>query len=388
MKTTIFVPTKINVGFQNRSDTYTKKLAYVIYFDQKGVLRKETSWNSWRDKKIENQIYENNPTSGFVLNKKVGDYVSDWNHRQAYVRVYDPRDFEFEITIENLLYILENASSIKGKGLEGDFVYGWNGKDLVLLPTESPDYKEISEFNKILHSNNYIKAKDLILGATYKTKDNQEYIYMGRFDYWSTKYEYGTNKYGNRDYNNYTIKDINKGKHYYFILKRNDFDSYYTLKIKNLGDKFIECVSSECVENYADLFDKLECTTDYSPYDESKDVYELRELEEFELQFKDGNLNYQNRYFYGNINGQYEKLEIHKYNNLNDVELKNNNGFYVRIKDQENYRYEGDYWRNTRKSIFIEPLFSGTIEEIYNYFKPSLRCQYLKNNKLYRKDKK
>ncbi len=59
MKTNIFIPEKINVGFQERSDTYTKKLAYVIYFDQKGVLRKEASWNSWRDRKIDNIIHEN-----------------------------------------------------------------------------------------------------------------------------------------------------------------------------------------------------------------------------------------------------------------------------------------------------------------------------------------
>ena len=84
--------------------------------------------------------------NGFVLNKKVGDYSSGWNHRQAYCRIYDPRNFEFEITIENLLYILENANSIKGKGLEGEFVYGWDGKDLVLMPVESPDYKQIAEY--------------------------------------------------------------------------------------------------------------------------------------------------------------------------------------------------------------------------------------------------
>lgn len=35
MNTNIFVPTKINVGFQERKDTYTGKLAYVIYFDEK-----------------------------------------------------------------------------------------------------------------------------------------------------------------------------------------------------------------------------------------------------------------------------------------------------------------------------------------------------------------
>ena len=117
MKTTIFLPSKINVGFQNRNDTYTKKLAYVIYYDNKGVLRKEKSWDGWRDKTIPNEEYDNIPTSGFVLNKKVGGYDTGWNHRQTYVRVYDPRNFEFEISVPNLLYILENATSTKGKGL-------------------------------------------------------------------------------------------------------------------------------------------------------------------------------------------------------------------------------------------------------------------------------
>ncbi len=38
-----FIPSKIKVGFQERSDTYTGKLAYIIYYDNKGVLRKERS---------------------------------------------------------------------------------------------------------------------------------------------------------------------------------------------------------------------------------------------------------------------------------------------------------------------------------------------------------
>ena len=151
MNSSIFVPKTINVGYQNRSGTYTGKLAYVIYYDEKGKLRKEASWNSWRDDKIPN--------------KKAGDYSTGWDHRHAYCRVYDPRGFEFEITIENLLYILENANCIKGKGLEGEFIYGWDGKDLVLMPVESPDYKQISEFNKIIHNNETIKAKDLLAQA-------------------------------------------------------------------------------------------------------------------------------------------------------------------------------------------------------------------------------
>ena len=71
MKSNIFIPKTINVGYQNRSGTYTGKLAYVIYYDEKGKLRKEASWNSWRDKKIPNEEFDNVPTTGFVLNKKV-----------------------------------------------------------------------------------------------------------------------------------------------------------------------------------------------------------------------------------------------------------------------------------------------------------------------------
>ena len=185
MNNNMFIPKQINVGFQKRGGTYTGKLAYIIYFDEKGTLRKEASWNGWRDKNIENQIVDNAPTEGFVLNKKAGGYDTGWNHRQTYCRVYDPRGFEFEITIENLLYILEFCTSTKGKGLEGEFVYSWDGKDLVLLPVDTPDYKEIKEYNDIVHNNLTIKAKDLKVGATYLTKDNSEYIYMGRFDCYS-----------------------------------------------------------------------------------------------------------------------------------------------------------------------------------------------------------
>src|SRR5699024_10256818 len=106
------------------------------------------------------------------------------NHRQTYVRVYDPRGFEFEITVQNLLYILENATSTKGKGLEGDFIYGWDGKDLVLIPCEAPDYKELVEYNKKIHDRVKLKGKDMILGATYLNKNNVKLVYLGRFDEW------------------------------------------------------------------------------------------------------------------------------------------------------------------------------------------------------------
>ncbi|MFM6399705.1 MAG: hypothetical protein ACKPFF_23760, partial [Planktothrix sp.] len=70
METTkLFIPTKLKVGFVHRKDTYSQRLAYITYYDSKGVLRKETSWENWRDKSIEPIEVENTARSGFILNK-------------------------------------------------------------------------------------------------------------------------------------------------------------------------------------------------------------------------------------------------------------------------------------------------------------------------------
>jgi hypothetical protein len=344
MKSNIFIPKQINVGFQERNDTYTKKLAYVIYFDNKGVLRKETSWNSWRDNKIDNIIYDNVPTEGFVLNKKVGDYVSDWNHRQAYVRVYDPRDFEFEITIENLLYILENASSIKGKGLEGLFTYGWNGKDLILMPVDSPDYQEISKFNELVYENKSIKAKDLKIGATYLTKQNEKWIYIGKFNYhgWRSK----------------------EKKYFWFFNERGNFEQIITL-----SSKIIDIIDENCVSNYADIFDKMESDYHYSPYDNIKDEYIAYTLEEFKEKVEsDSNW----LYFYDN---SHEKIELRKRNNVLQIGRK--------VVKQSN-----SYWNNhSYTETEYTDLQYSSFEEVYALVLPHYKNEYLENGKFFRRDR-
>jgi len=112
---TLLTTSKIVVGYQEREDTYTKKLAYIIYYDNKGVLRKEKSWRGWIDSgdsgyrneyvdgkytrvlheelvrgPLPTHEFENVPTEGFVLNKKAGGYSTGWNHRAASCRVWDP----------------------------------------------------------------------------------------------------------------------------------------------------------------------------------------------------------------------------------------------------------------------------------------------------------
>lgn len=375
MKSSIFIPKTINVGYQNRSDTYTGKLAYVIYYDEKGKLRKEASWNSWRDENIPNEEFENVPTSGFVLNKRAGGVEESWgwNARKTYCRIYDPRNFEFEITIENLLYILENTNSIKGKGLEGEFVYGWDGKDLVLMPVESPDYKQIAEYNVIIHNKETIKAKDLIIGATYLTKDNQERIYIGKFEH----YSYGGSSDGKQfwfAYKYYGYDYVNGQKVY-----RKDYTWSFAVH-KSISGKFIKCIDESCTSEYSTIFDRLEHYECYCPYDKSKDKYIDYSFEEFEQLIADGKKSFLSNK--NSVNGAF----------LYDV-FKNNDGLYT---VEMNYRWNSvgspehtdyinrfrfdvkrvnSYWSTRNEYTFIPTM----LEEIYQRLHPCYRIEYLKN---------
>ncbi len=398
MKTNIFVPSKINVGFQNRQDTYTGKLAYVIYFDEKGKLRKETSWENWRDENIPNEIYDNEPTEGFVLNKKVGGNNYSWNPRQTYTRVYDPRGFEFEITIPNLLWILENCNCIKGKGLEGQFVYGWDGKELVLVPIDSPDYKEIQEKNKIIYNNEFIKAKDLILGATYETLKGEQYVYLGKHDVWEYKinsyYTYYTKEegwlypldeswiddsvFGDK---NKRVKSVNLGKHFWFVKlgdKNSEYKWYREDKLayfKSITRKFCKLVS-ENTDKYPEYFEMLERDCNYSPIDYSKNKIYKTSFEDFKnylsvwmlmdnyslnlVQLKDGRLT--DFMIHTVWNNTYSKRD-----------------YYYVEKIPLGYSWLGKPQYDEKKHYVT----LDNLKELYDIVQPMYGEQYLENGKLY-----
>lgn len=184
------IPETLKVGFNNRPDTYSGKLAYVTYINKKGDIAKATSWNGWIDKNIDVETYENKPIEGFVLNKRAGGYKSGWNFRQTKCRVYDPRGFEVEISMENLLYILQECTSSKGKGLEGEFVYAWSGTELILLPVCSEDYKASAE---LMERQENITLKSLKVGTAYKGSEADYLIYIGKMEWyvWHTVFGKG-----------------------------------------------------------------------------------------------------------------------------------------------------------------------------------------------------
>jgi len=186
MNTSLYIPSTLKVGYQKRSDTYSGKLAYVTYIDDKKKHRKFKSWDGWCQKEGREDM-ENEPMSGFVLNRDVGGTKrswGSWDARIEKVRVYDPRGFEIEISIPNLLFVMTECSSIKGKGLEGEFVYSWSGPELVLLPVGSQEYKESSKFTKL--QGKKVAMNDLKEGHLYQTKDKQNLLFLGRHNWYES----------------------------------------------------------------------------------------------------------------------------------------------------------------------------------------------------------
>lgn len=261
---TTFIPRKIRVGYQERANTYTGKLAYVTYYDATNRIRKISSWEAWRNKSIAPTDLDNIPISGFVLNKNTGGYnYSYYEYRNAYIRVFDPRGFEFEITVSNLMYILENSNCIKGKGLDGEFIYGWDGTNLKLIPTNAVDYPDMVTYSNSIIDIKQLKGKDLIVGATYIDNKNVKRIYLGRFPrYAKSRWEFRGKTEGELC-----------GNHYFFYTIIGNTGTLGRITtMSSLTRRIISCFSEDTVDNFAEIMDKLESNTIYSPVAENRYV--------------------------------------------------------------------------------------------------------------------
>jgi len=238
------IPKQVHVGYQNRKGTYTGKLAYIIYTDAKGKVRKENSWQSWRDNEIDSDDFDNEPTSGFVLNKGVGGQRQSWgwNARNEYIRIYDPRGFEFEISVANLLFILTECNAYKGKGLEGEFVYAWDGVELILLPVGCYEYKESMKFTALQSMK--ITKKDMREGLTYQHKNTNTLVYMGRHKIRNLDSWY-------RDRLEQLLQDPDQPRHVFWDVKNKQwhFERGFT--------KLAIIVSEESHPEFADLYMKF-----------------------------------------------------------------------------------------------------------------------------------
>lgn len=261
----IFIPKTCRVGFQQREDTFANKLAYVIYYDAKGKLRKEKSWETWRHEvggkvgyygngeKVTEDVapydFPNEPTSGFVLNKGHTRYAwSSFGSKTTVIRIYDPRGIEFEITPENLVALLMHTDC-SHREIQGELVYAWCGTELMLLPCSSEEYKAATEYSEL--QGKRISANYLKDGYTYITKNEEELIYLGRHMWYEIKYEYDEEK----------IARVGKKMHIFYDPNWKGDDKWATKPkfkpIRSVPNTISKAISDGCHDDFASLVDEF-----------------------------------------------------------------------------------------------------------------------------------
>ena len=259
----LFIPKKLRVGFVERKDTFAGKLAFVIYYDDKGKIRQEKSFDGWRDKKIDAEEFENDPVSGLVLNKSI--QRCSWSHfssNRSMVRIYDGRGFEYEITPQNLLYILMHTNCVK-RELEGEFVYGWSGGKLTLLSTACEEYQESLDHTSLQQTRVYVK--DLVQGATYQHKDGSSWVYLDKLDFYDVV-DYGRCSHKQREKRGgyYTWNNF-KGFVFYNAFG-DKFESFSSVGV------FSKCLDETCSTDYANIFEKFQKSENASAIKEVKNA--------------------------------------------------------------------------------------------------------------------
>lgn len=171
------IPENLTIGFQNRS-TLTNNLAFITYKDEKGNLKFEKSFNGWINKNIPILECKNEVITKLRVGSTAGGYKSGWNYRQEYIQL-STDDFTFEIRTDNFIDLLMYGTCSFGV-LTGSFRFGWFGRSLVLLATNSEAYKSSAVINELKDSQLITKISQLEQGYWYKIKNyNKRCIFIG-----------------------------------------------------------------------------------------------------------------------------------------------------------------------------------------------------------------
>lgn len=160
------IPDNIAVFKRSNNDD---SLAYMCDSKKNNMRKTGASW-SGNDTPLE---LANSPLHGFKIIASVSRYRTD----NKLWRVQDPRGFVLEITTGNLEGIIADCDIVGGV-IQGTCVWGRYGS-VTLLPIRSALYKEERSKTDIQQSE-VIKAKDLIIGATYKLKNGDQAVYFGK----------------------------------------------------------------------------------------------------------------------------------------------------------------------------------------------------------------
>ena len=254
------------------------------------------------------------------------------------------------------MFILQETNSIKGKGLEGEFVYSWDGKDIVLLPVGSNDYKACTNFTDL--QSKKVSAKDLKIGATYQTKREEKLVYLGKYDYYIQKYQ--------------RSKDRNIGSFYQTNVTKSYI--FYSLTYKSIVPlsslvTIAQCINDNCIDNYAELmqiWNDDKCSSSIVEIIETPAKIKLKPLEDYERCTIESNPEYSGQYGH-NLDGSFF--------------IKNKENDYTKVYFNPQAEWSGYYNSSNRKCVFT----GYTISYYENYI---LSNNILKKQYAYRSGNK
>jgi hypothetical protein len=164
----------LTIGFNNRKDTYSGKLAFLSYSNNAKSLINEIAFNRWIDKKIPLLKLKNVSSNGFVLAKSNLHHL--YQKTIGFIRVYHPEGFDFEIPLDNFYYLMQYTLIDRGQ-ISGDckIYFAEDGKPWIL----NSEAINSDEFNIKKVNGNYlnkksVNLKDLQVGDLVTVNKKQE----------------------------------------------------------------------------------------------------------------------------------------------------------------------------------------------------------------------
>ncbi len=131
---------KYYVGFQknryNRDEVFRMLGFATPNTGDYAFKKRKATVDGWSEKDLAPMDLDNKPTHGF----KIVDTVSRYSTSNKFFRVEDPRGFELEIDVNNLLDLIEHHTIVQGTIME-PLVWGRYGQGNYLVSGNSEEYK-------------------------------------------------------------------------------------------------------------------------------------------------------------------------------------------------------------------------------------------------------
>jgi hypothetical protein len=167
----------IYVSFQKRNTESGSPLGALAPWGEDSVSRKKMAQiDAWGDPKFNAVKLENIPVSGF----RVSDFArhNGWNGDNTVIQIEDPRGFELQISVDNMIQIMNGNTIVDGE-IKIPCVWGRDGSRNILLPINSEPYKNAIDNTERLKQTFNIRG--VRHGNKLELKDGRIGIYYGAY---------------------------------------------------------------------------------------------------------------------------------------------------------------------------------------------------------------